>query len=216
MKAGKILLKKLTGFIVAAVFFAVCLCMGFTAEAGYSPKYWYDKDGIFHEQHNSHHYAKDERGRLSRQVEVVMHYWYDREGNKHEIITSSERTSEHTIPAATSAKSRTRYWYDEKGIFHKEYTFFTPRGDKDTELVWYDKDGKQYGKEYGYVVINGQTLYRESVTTYDAADATSISGLTARVSVMKSGSKEGAGHAMIIERPCYRKFREKVRAFLHT
>ena len=156
-----------------------------------------------------------------------MHYWYDREGNKHEIITSSERTSEHTIPAATSAKSRTRYWYDEKGIFHKEYTFFTPRGDKDTELVWYDKDGKQYGKEYGYVVINGQTLYRESVTTYDAkgwrhigfirikAGATSISGLTTRVSAMKSGSKEGAGHAMIIERPCYRKFREKVRAFLH-
>ena len=168
MKAGKILLKKLTGFIIAAVFFAGCLCMGFATEAGYSPKYWYDKDGIFHEQHNSHHYAKDERGRLSRQVEVVMHYWYDREGNKHEIITSSERTSEHTIPAATSAKSRTRYWYDEKGIFHKEYTFFTPRGDKDTELVWYDKDGKQYGKEYGYVVINGQTLYRESVTTYDA------------------------------------------------
>ena len=77
-------------------------------------------------------------------------------------------TRENTIPAATSAKSRIRYWYDEKGIFHKEYTFFTPRGDKDTELVWYDKDGKQYGKEYGYVIINGQTLYRESVTTYDA------------------------------------------------
>ena len=34
--------------------------------------------------------------------------------------------------------------------------------------MWFDKDGKQYGKEYGYVVINGQTLYRESVTTYDA------------------------------------------------
>ena len=168
MKAGKILLKKLTGFIVVAVFFAACLCMGFVAEAGYSPKYWYDKDGIFHEQHNSHAYTKDERGLLSRQVEVVMHTWYDREGNKHEITTTPDGTRENTISAALSAKSRIRYWYDEKGIFHKEYTFFTPRGDKDTELLWYNKDGKQYGKEYGYVVINGQTLYRESVTTYDA------------------------------------------------
>ena len=35
MKAGNILLKKLTGYIIAAVFFAGCLCMGFAAEAGY-------------------------------------------------------------------------------------------------------------------------------------------------------------------------------------
>ena len=206
MKAGKILLKKLTGFIIAAVFFAGCLCMGFAAEAGYSPKYWYDKDGIFHEQHNSHHYAKDERGRLSRQVEVVMHYWYDREGNKHEIITSSERTSEHTIPAATSAKSRTRYWYDEKGIFHKEYTFFTPRGDKD-KLFTGKASRPTMQKAGGILIFSGFIRIK--------AGATSISGLTTRVSAMKSGSKEGAGHAMIIERPCYRKFREKVRAFLH-
>ena len=168
MKSGRLFLKKLTGFIVAAVFFAACLCVGFSAEAAYSPKYWYDKDGFFHEQYNSHHYAKDEMGRLSRQVEVVMHTWYDREGNKHEITTTPDGTRENTISAALSAKSRIRYWYDEKGIFHKEYTFFTPRGDKDIELVWYDKDGKQYGKEYGYVVINGQYLYRESVTSYDA------------------------------------------------
>ena len=40
--------------------------------------------------------------------------------------------------------------------------------DKDIEHIWYDKDGKQFGKEYGYVIINGQTLYRESVTSYDA------------------------------------------------
>ena len=107
MKSGKILLNRFTGFIVAAVFFAAFLCMGFSAEAGCSPKYWYDKDGLFHEQHNSHAYAKDENGVRSRQVEVVTHSWYDREG-------------------------------------------------------------KQYGKEYGYVVINGQYLYRESVTSYDA------------------------------------------------
>ncbi len=168
MKSGRLFLKKLTGFIVAAVFFAACLCVGFSAEAAYSPKYWYDKDGFFHEQYNSHHYAKDEMGRLSRQVEVVIHTWFDREGNQHEITTSPDGRRENTISAATSAKSRIRYWYDEKGIFHKEYTFFTPRGDKDIELVWYDKDGKQYGKEYGYVVINGQYLYRESVTSYDA------------------------------------------------
>ena len=167
MKSGRLFLKKLTGFIVAAVFFAACLCVGFSAEAAYSPKYWYDKDGFFHEQYNSHHYAKDEMGRLSRQVEVVIHTWFDREGNQHEITTSPDGRRENTISAATSAKSRIRYWYDEKGIFHKEYTFFTPRGDKDIELVWYDKDGKQYGKEYGYVVINGQYLYRESVTSYD-------------------------------------------------
>ena len=167
MKSGRLFLKKLTGFIVAAVFFAACLCVGFSAEATYSPKYWYDKDGFFHEQYNSHHYAKDEMGRLSRQVEVVIHTWFDREGNQHEITTSPDGRRENTISAATSAKSRIRYWYDEKGIFHKEYTFFTPRGDKDIELVWYDKDGKQYGKEYGYVVINGQYLYRESVTSYD-------------------------------------------------
>ena len=168
MKSGKILLKKLTGFIVAAVVFAAYLCMGFSAEAAYSPKYWYDKDGLFHEQHNTHAYAKDERGARSRQVEIVNHYWYDRDGNKHQIMTTPDGTNEHTIPAALSAKSRTRYFYDEKGIFHKEYTFIRPRGDKDIELVWYDKDGKQYGKEYGYVVINGEYLYRESVTTYDA------------------------------------------------
>ena len=168
MKSGRLFLKKLTGFIVAAVFFAACLCVGFSAEAAYSPKYWYDKDGFFHEQYNSHHYAKDEMGRLSRQVEVVIHTLFDREGNQHEITTSPDGRRENTISAATSAKSRIRYWYDEKGIFHKEYTFFTPRGDKDIELVWYDKDGKQYGKEYGYVVINGQYLYRESVTSYDA------------------------------------------------
>ena len=168
MKSGRLFLKKLTGFIVAAVFFAACLCVGFSAEAAYSPKYWYDKDGFFHEQYNSHHYAKDEMGRLSRQVEVVIHTWFDREGNQHEITTSPDGRRENTISAATSAKSRIRYWYDEKGISHKEYTFFTPRGDKDIELVWYDKDGKQYGKEYGYVVINGQYLYRESVTSYDA------------------------------------------------
>ena len=159
MKSGRLFLKKLTGFIVAAVFFAACLCVGFSAEAAYSPKYWYDKDGFFHEQYNSHHYAKDEMGRLSRQVEVVIHTWFDREGNQHEITTSPDGRRENTISAATSAKSRIRYWYDEKGIFHKEYTFFTPRGDKDIELVWYDKDGKQYGKEYGYVVINGQYIF---------------------------------------------------------
>ena len=170
MKSGRLFLKKLTGFIIAAVFFAGCLCMGFAAEAGDSPKNWYDKDGFFHEQYNSHHYAKDEMGRLSRQVEVVIHTWFDREGNQHEITTSPDGRRENTISAATSAKSRIRYWYDEKGIFHKEYTFFTPRGDKDIELVWYDKDGKQYGKEYGYVVINVQYLYRESVTSYDAKD----------------------------------------------
>ena len=168
MKSGKILLNRFTGFIVAAVFFAAFLCMGFSAEAGYSPKYWYDKDGLFHEQHNSHAYAKDERGRLSRQVEIVNHYWYDREGNQHQIMTTPDGTSEHTIPAALNAKSRTRYFYDEKGIFHKEYTFIRPRGDIDTELVWYARDGKPYSKEYGYVVINGQYLYRESVTSYDA------------------------------------------------
>ena len=71
MKSGRLILKKLAGFIVAAVFFAACLCLGFAAEAAYSPKYWYDKDG------------------------------------------------------------------------------------------------KDYGKEYGYVVINGQYLYRESITSYD-------------------------------------------------
>jgi hypothetical protein len=168
MKSGKIFLKKLTGFIVASVFAAACLCMGFSAEAHYSPKYWYDKDGLFHEQHNSHAYDTDENGVRSGQVEVVTHSWYDREGNQHEITTTPKGTRENMIPAALSAKSRIRYFYDEKGIFHKEYTFFTPRGEKDTELVWYGKDGKQYGKEYGYVVINGQTLYRESVTTYDA------------------------------------------------
>ena len=168
MKSGRLLLKKLTGFILAAVCFAACLCMGFQADAAYSPKYWYDKDGFFHEQYNSHHYAPDEMGRLSRQVEIVIHHWYDREGNKHEITTSPDGTRENTISAATSAKSRTRYFYDKKGILHKEYTFFTPRGDKDIELVWYDKDGKEYSKEYGYVVINGQYLYRESVTSYDA------------------------------------------------
>ena len=79
MKVGNILLKNLTGFIIAAVFFAGCLCMGLVSEAGYSPKNWYDKDGLFHEQYNSYHYAKDERGLLSKQVEVVMHTWYDRE-----------------------------------------------------------------------------------------------------------------------------------------
>ena len=167
MKSGRLFMKKLTGFIIAAVFFAACLCTGFTAEAAYSPKYWYDKDGIFHEQDNSHAYAKDENGRLSREVEVVTHTWYDREGNKHEITTTPDGTRENTISAATSAKSRIRYWYDKKGILHKEYTFFTPRGDKDIHLVWYDKDGKDYGKEYGYVVINGEYLYRESVTSYD-------------------------------------------------
>lgn len=167
MRSGKALLKKVTGFIITTAFFAVCLCMGSAAEAAYSPKYWYDKEGFFHEQHNSHAYAKDERGRLSRQVEMVMHYWYDREGNKHEIFTYPDRTTQNTISAAMSAKSRTRYWYDEKGIFHKEYTFVRPRGDKDTELVWYDKNGRQYSKEYGYVVINGEYLYRESETWYD-------------------------------------------------
>ena len=134
MNAGRFLLKKVTGLIFAAVFFAACLCVGFAAEAGDSPKNWYDKDGLFHEQHDSYVYG----------------------------------TRENTVTAVTSAKSRTRYWYDEKGIFHKEYTFFTAKGDKDVEHIWYDKDGKQYGKEYGYVIINGQTLYRESVTTYDA------------------------------------------------
>ena len=168
MKAGKKLQKKLTGFIVAAAFFAACLCMGFTAEAAYSPEHWYDKDGFFHELHKSHAYAKDEDGRRSRQVEVVTHSWYDRNGNKHEIITTLDRTSENTISAATSAKSRIRYFYDEKGIFFFFFTFYTPHGDKDVDHLWYGKDGKQYGKEYGYVVINGQTLYRESVTTYDA------------------------------------------------
>ena len=168
MNAGRFLLKKVTGLIFAAVILATCVCMGFAAEAGDSPKNWYDKDGLFHEQYSSYVYAKDERGLLSRQVEVVMHTWYDREGNQHEITTSPEWTRENTVPAATSAKSRIRYWYDEKGIFHKEYTFFTSKGDKDIEHIWYDKDGKQYGKEYGYVIINGQTLYRESVTSYDA------------------------------------------------
>ena len=33
MKAGNILLKNLTGFIIAAVFFAGCLCMGFAADS---------------------------------------------------------------------------------------------------------------------------------------------------------------------------------------
>ena len=168
MKAGNFFLKKLTGCIVAAVFAAACLCMGFSAEAGDSPKYWYDKDGFFHEQHNSHAYDTDENGVRSGQVEVVTHSWYDREGNQHEITRNPGGTRENTIPAALSAKSRIRYFYDKKGIFHKEYTFITPRGDKDIELVWYGKDGRQYGKEYGYVVINGQYLYRESVTSYDA------------------------------------------------
>ena len=168
MNTCKTLLKTVTGFLVAAVFFSACLSIGFPAEANDSPKYWYDKEGLFHEQYNSHAYAKDERGRLSRQVEVVMHTWYDREGNQHEIITSPEGKKENTVPAALSAKSRIRYWYDEKGIFHKEYTFFTAHGDKDISHVWYDKDGRQYEKEYGYVVINGQTLYRESDTSYDA------------------------------------------------
>ena len=167
MKSGILFLQKLTGFMVAAVFFAACLCIGFSAEAAYSPKYWYDKDGFFHEQYNSHHYAPDEMGRLSRQVEIVIHHWYDREGNKHVITTNPDGTHEHTIPAATSAISRTRYFYDEKGIFHKEYTFFTPRGDKNIDLVWYDKDGKQYGEEYGYVVLNGEYVYSESVVSYD-------------------------------------------------
>ena len=168
MKSGNILVQRLTGFIFTAVVFAACLCMGFSAEAGDSPKYWYDKDGLFHERHYSHAYAMDEHGRRDRQVKVVTHSWYDREGNQHEITTTPDGTRENTIPAALSAKSRIRYFYDKKGIFHREYTFFTPRGDKDIELVWYDKDGRQYGKEYGYVVINGQYLYRESVTTYDA------------------------------------------------
>ena len=72
MNTGRFLLKKVTDFMIAAVILATCVCMGSAAEAGDSPK------------------------------------------------------------------------------------------------SWYDKDGKQYGKEYGYVIINGQTLYRESVTTYDA------------------------------------------------
>jgi hypothetical protein len=167
MKAGKLFLKKLTGFIVASVFFAACLCMGFSAEAGYSPKYWYDKDGFFHEQYNTHAYAMDKDGRRSGQVEIVIHHWYDREGNQHNITTQQNVTSEHTIPAALSAKSRNRYFYDEKGIFHKEHTFIRPRGDIYTELLWYDRDGKQYSKEYGYEVINGEYIYSESVTTYD-------------------------------------------------
>ena len=88
MNAGRFLLKKVTGLIFAAVILATCVCMGLAAEAGDSPKNWYDKDGLFHEQYNSYVYAKDERGLLSRQVEVVMHYWYDREGNRHELTTS--------------------------------------------------------------------------------------------------------------------------------
>ena len=126
MKAGNILLKKLTGYIIAAVFFAGCLCMGFAAEAGYSPKYWYGKDGIFHEQHNSHAYAKDERGLLSRQVEVLNHYWYDREGNKHEITTTPDGTRENTISAALSAKSRIRTGMMKRGFFIKSIRFLRP------------------------------------------------------------------------------------------
>ena len=118
MKAGNIFLKKLTGFIVASVFVAACLCMGVSAEAGYSPKYWYDKDGFFHEQYNTHAYAMDKDGRRSGQVEVVTHSWYDREGNQHEITTNPSGTRENTIPAALSAKSRIRYFYDEIGRAH--------------------------------------------------------------------------------------------------
>ena len=157
--------KALSGFSLCLLLLLLC---GSSALAGDSPKYWYDKDGLFHEQHDSHAYANDEYGRCDRQVKVVTHSWYDREGNQHEITTTPDGTRENTIPAALSAKSRIRYFYDKKGIFHREYTFLTPRGDKDIELVWYGRDGKQYGKEYGYVVINGQYLYRESVTTYDA------------------------------------------------
>ena len=157
--------KALSGFSLCLLLLLLC---GSSALAGDSPKYWYDKDGLFHEQHDSHAYANDEYGRCDRQVKVVTHSWYDREGNQHEITTTPDGTRENTIPAALSAKSRIRYFYDKKGIFHREYTFFTPRGDKDIELVWYGRDGRQYGKEYGYVVINGQYLYRESVTTYDA------------------------------------------------
>ena len=157
--------KALSGFSLCLLLLLLC---GSSALAGDSPKYWYDKDGLFHEQHDSHAYANDEYGRRDRQVKVVTHSWYDREGNQHEITTTPDGTRENTIPAALSAKYRIRYFYDKKGIFHREYTFLTPRGDKDIELVWYGRDGKQYGKEYGYVVINGQYLYRESVTTYDA------------------------------------------------
>ena len=89
MKSGKLLFKKLTGVIVAAVFFAACLCMGFSAEAGYSPKYWYDKDGLFHEQHNSHAYAKDEKGVFHKEYTFIRHrgdkhIWFDDKGERHE------------------------------------------------------------------------------------------------------------------------------------
>ena len=72
MNAGRFSLKKVTGFIVATVFFAACLCVGFAAEAGDSPKNWYDKDGLFHEQHDSYVYAKDERGLLSSMTPTSM------------------------------------------------------------------------------------------------------------------------------------------------
>ena len=138
--------KALSGFSLCLLLLLLC---GSSALAGDSPKYWYDKDGLFHEQHDSHAYANDEHGRCDRQVKVVTHSWYDREGNQHEITTTPDGTRENTIPAALSAKYRIRYFYDKKGIFHREYTFFTPRVFQDIELVWYCRDDRQYGTVCG-------------------------------------------------------------------
>ena len=146
--------------------FVAFFSLGLSA-AEANPKVWYDKDGIFHEEMKSRAYAVGESGRLDKEVEHITHIWYDREGNKHEILTTPSGISQNTIPAALSAKSRTRYWYDEKGRLNKEYTFYTPRGEKDIEHVWYEKDGRPYAKEYGYVVLNGTSVYRESASRYD-------------------------------------------------
>ncbi|GEM_PF-3390546 len=167
MKSGRNFLKKIIRCTFTIMTFVAVICFGLsTAEA--NSRHWYDKDGIFHEELRSLAYDMDENGlRRDKQVEHIIHTWYDREGNQHEITKTPSGTRQNTIPASLSAKSRIRYWYDEKGLLNKEYTFYTPGGEKDIEHVWYEKDGRSYEKEYGYVVLNGKSVYRESASRYD-------------------------------------------------
>ena len=166
MKSGRTFLKKMIRCAFTMALFVALICLGSSA-AEANPKYWYDQDGIFHEEFKSHAYAMGENGRRDKEVEVITHTWYDREGNQHQIQTTPSGTSQNIIPASLSAKSRQRYWYDEKGLLNKEYPFYTQRGEKDIEHVWYEKDGRSYEKEYGYVVLNGTSVYRESTSRYD-------------------------------------------------
>ena len=170
MKKSRWLVLMLTSiFFVMATSAAVAalLCLGVPVAEAYG-KVWYDADGLFHNEWETHVYVMDKNGRRQGQEKRIIHEWYDKNGNKHEIVTSPAGPGpDHVLSSADLWKANSRFWYDEDGLFHKEVYIINARGDRSTDHYWYDKKGRMFMEDCGYVFLNGDFVYSEGKTWYD-------------------------------------------------